>query len=339
VPERAKWFIMISKLNHPALICPYTLLEEESLAWAILIFQQALLLHPYPLPLPVSFQSPADRGLIQVRTMVRTREEIKGKDKQLKEFGDYVANNPGRGFLKYLKEAADLEEMETQEEIAGWIKGRPFTGSKRVFSIINGPILLCLIHEWMMKEWEVETSLAAIEEQEKIMVQGWQENPEEGSIGESTDPVVLKRNEAEFNCPPALAAWWDLKNTLVPEPVTLFTTQQWVWENHYDLDPEESRINSIPLPDLGSLTTANFNNQDVHRIIREKMDAVLHPAPAFDPQRAIDDFQKALWELGLPSDGKYRLVFPPYPPSFQPPPSPSSQKGSDPLILLLPTSI
>jgi hypothetical protein len=330
---------MDSYIVRPALICPYTLIEEEALAWAILLFRQALLLHPFPLPLPVSFQSSADRDLIQVRSMVRSLEEIKEKDKRLREFGDYVANNPGRGFLKYLKEAAALEVIETQEEITGWIKGRPLKGSKKDFSLFNGPILLCLIHEWMMKEWEVETSLAAIEEQEKIMVRGWQENPEEGPIGESTDPVVLKRIETELNCPPALAAWWDLKNILVPEPVTLFTTQQWVWAKHYDLDPEKSRINSIPLPDLGSLTTVNFNNQDDLRIIREKMDAVLHTAPAFDLQRAIDDFQKALLELGLPSDGKYRLVFPPYPPSFQAPPSPSSPKGSDPLILLLPISI
>ena len=97
----------------------------------------------------------------------------------------------------------------------------------------------------------METSLAAIEEQEKNLIQGWQENPEEVSIWKSADPLVLKRIETEINCPPALAAWRELKNTLVPEPVPLFTTQQWVWAEHYGLDPEEGRSNSLPLAGFG----------------------------------------------------------------------------------------
>ena len=323
----------------PALICPYTLMEEEALAWAILLFNQAVMLQPFPLPLPVSYQSLADQGLIQVRTMVRNRDEIKEKDKRLREFKDYVANNPGRGFLKYLMEAAALEEMETQEEIAGLLKGRPLKRSDKDFSIFNGPILLCLIHEWMMQEWEVETSLAAIEEQEKMMVQGWQENPGEGSIGESTEPVLLKRNEAEINCSPALAAWWDLKNILVPEPVTLFTTQQWVWMGYYGLDPEEVRSSALPLPDLGSLNRLISQNSKLIGVIQEKMQAVIRPSLGPASINPVNDFQKALGEIGLPPEGKYRLVFPPHLPSLPVPPTPSGQRGSDPLILLLPTLI
>jgi hypothetical protein len=330
---------MNSNSYQPALICPYTLMEEEALAWAILLFQQALLLHPYPLPLPASIQSLADQGLIQVRSPVRTREEIREKDILLRELKHYVADNPGRGFLKYLIEAASQEKMETQEEIAGLMTGRPFKKPPNDSSLVNGPILLCLIHEWMIQEWEVETSLAAIEEQEKVLVQGWQESPEEISIWKSADPLVLKRIETEINCPPALSAWWELKKTLVPEPVTLLTTQHWVWAKHYDLDPEEGRINSIPMPDLSSLTTASFQNSDIHRVIREKMDAVLRLPIGSASKSAVDDFQIVLLQLGLPSEGKYRLVFPPISSPLPAPLSSSGQRGPDPLILLLPASI
>ncbi len=301
MPERARWFSMDSKLNHSALICPYTLMEEEALSWAILLFQQALLLHPYPLPLPVSFQSLADQGLIQVRSPVRTREEIREKDILLRELEHYVANNPGRGFLKYLMEATAQEEMETQEEIAGLMMGRPLKKPISDSPLVSGPILLCLIHDWMIQEREVETSLAAIEEQEKILVQGWQENPEEVSIWKSAEPLVLKRIESEINCPPALSAWRELKNRLVPEPVTLFTTQQWVWAEHYGLDPEEGRTDSIPLPDLSSLTGATFNNPDINGLIREKMDAVLFLPIGSASKSVVDDFQKSLLSLDLPS--------------------------------------
>jgi hypothetical protein len=323
----------------PALVCPYTLMAEEALAWAVLLFRQTLLLHPYPLPLPLSFQVLADQGLIQVRSLVRTREEIKEKDKRLRAFKDYVDNNPGRGFLKYLMEAAARDKMETQEEITGLLKGRPLTGSDRDFSDINGPILLCLIHEWMLREWEVETSLAAIEEQEKIMIRSWQENPEEGSIWKSVDPVVLKRDEGEINCPPALAAWWDLKKALVPEPVTLCTTQQWVWAEYYHLDPEEVRSSSIPLPDMGSLKEGMFQNNKITGVIREKREAVLVPSPGSASKNAVHDFQKALEELGLPPDGRFSLILPPHLPSSQASPSPSGEKSPDPLILLLPANI
>jgi hypothetical protein len=322
-----------------ALICPYTLLEEEALVWAILLFQQTLLLHPYPLPLPASLQSLADQGLIQVRSPVRTRDEIREKDILLRELETYLNNNPGRGFLKYLKEAASIEDQETQEEITSLIKDRPFLKPPKDFSIVNGPILLCLIHEWMMKEWEVETSLAAIEAQEKILAQGWQENSEEVSIWKSADPLVLKRNDGEIKCPPALAAWQELKKTLVPEPVTLFTTQQWVWTEYYGRDPEESRISSIPLPGLGSLNKVIFKNMHINNVIQEKMEAVLRPPLGSSSKSAVDDFQKTLLELGLPPDDKYCLVFPPNPLSLQVPLSSLGQRGSDPLILLLPALI
>jgi hypothetical protein len=330
---------MNSNSYQPALICPYTLMEEEALAWAILLFQQALLLHPYPLPLPDSIQPLADQGLIQVRSPERTREEIRKKDIQLRELKIYLADNPGRGFLKYLMEAAAQEKMETQEEIAGLMMGRTLIKSHSDSPLVSGPMLLCLIHEWMIQEREVETSLAAIEEQEKILAQSWQENPEEISIWKSADPRVLKRIEREINCPPALSAWWELKNALVPEPVPLFTTQPWVWAEHYGLDPEEGRINSISLPDLSSLNNGIFQNTKIHGPVREKMEAVLRLPLGIASRSAVDDFQIALLQLDLPPEGKYRLVFPPISSQLPVPPSSPAQSGSDPLILLLPATI
>jgi hypothetical protein len=325
---------MSSLVVRPALVCPFTLMEEEALAWSILLFGQAVLLHPYPLPLPVSVQIRRDQGMIQIRSLVQTAESIREKDRLLRGIKQYLIDNPGRGFLKYLLGAASMDDQETQEEITGLMKGRPFL--KPESFIINGPILLCLIHEWVMQEWEVETSLAAVEEQEKNLIQGWRESPEEETIWKSVDPMVLTGIETEINCPPALAAWRELKNTLVPEASILYTTQPWVWAKHYNLDPEENRIHhSIPLPDLGSLTAAPLQNPDFNMTIQEKVEAVLGPAPAIDPPRAVDDFQKALLELGLPPEGKYRLVFPPHL-LFLGTPSSPGPGNSEPLILLLP---
>ncbi len=330
---------MNSPVERPALVCPFTLMEEEALAWSILLFGQAVLLHPYPLPLPVSVQIGRDQGMIQIRSLVQTTEVIREKDRVLRGIKQYLADNPGQGFLKYLLEAASMDDQETQEEITGLMKGRPFHKSPKESFIIKGPVLLCLIHEWMMQEWEVETSLAAVEEQEKKLIHGWQENPEEELIWKSADPLVLKRNETEINCPPALAAWRELKNTLVPEPSLLFTTQPWVWAEHYNLDPEESRIHSISLPDLSSRNNAIFNHSTTHRNIREKMEALLHSPQSLTSKTAIDDFQKAFLALELPPEGKYRLVFPPQFPSFPVPSSSSGQGNSDPMILLLPALI
>jgi hypothetical protein len=330
---------MSSYVVPPALICPYTLMEEEALAWAILFFGQGILLHPYPLPLPVSVQSWTDQGMIQVRFLVQTPEAIREKDRLLRGIKQYVVDNPGMGFLKYLMWAAAQEEMETQEEIAGLMKGRPFEKPQSDSPLVNGPILLCLVHEWMMQEWEVDISLAAAEKQEKNIIQGWQEDPGEESIWSPADPLILKRNDTEINCPPALAAWWELRNKLVPEPVTLFTTQHWVWAEHYGLDPEEGRTNSILLPDLGTMNKRVSQDLDGIGVIREKMEAVLRLPRGSDSKSAVDDFQIALLQLDLPLVGQYRLVFPPNASSLPAPLTPRGQRVSDPLILLLPALI
>jgi hypothetical protein len=330
---------MISEVRQPALICPYTLLEEEALAWAVLLFGQVVLLHPYPLPVPASCLEAANRNWIQVRTLPRTREEIRKKDKFLTEMDSLLANTPGRGYLKYLQGAASLEDTETREEIVSLMRGRLLGKNAPDGSAVNGPILLCWIHNWMRQEWEVEASLAEIEEREKIMALGWQENLEEEWPGESTVPRMVKKTEIEIHCPPALVAWRELKKSLVSEPMTLVTNQIWVWKSNYNLDPEEDRTVSIPLPDLGSLEKAASQNHSLMMSIREKWERVLHPPGGSDQERILVDFQESLTQLGLPVSGKYRLTFPPDPVSMKALRSSAGNKESDRLILFSPALV
>jgi hypothetical protein len=325
---------MSPHIFQPALICPFTLVEEEALAWSILLFGQTILLHPYPLPLPNSVSPLVDQGTVQVRSMAQTPENIREKDRLLREIKQYAMNTPGRGFLKYLEGAIGLEETETQEEITGWMKGEKSNRFLNDLPPINGSILLCLIHEWLMQDWDLQTSLTTIEEKEKLLVQGWKEDPEEESDWEVGAFGTLKEQGTEMRYPPALTAWRELKKDLVPEPVTLFTTQQWVWEDYYNLDPEENRNHSIPLPKLNSLSGVSLQNPGLIRAIRETVPGLLPLSMYLDHQQALEEFQKGLQGLNLPADGSYRLLLPPHPLTSDPPSI--NQKVLDPLILLLP---
>ena len=325
----------------PALIGPYTLIEEEARCWSILLFDQAVLLHPFPLPLPAAYQSLIDRGLLQVRTLKRNQEEIRTKDRSLREIQAFILSQQDLTFLKYLNEANLLENQETQEEIIGLLKGRPFKKTLGDSSAFNGHILLCLIHQWLMQDWEMDASLARIEEQEKILAQGWQEDQEEGLGWESPSRMISKRIEEEIHCPPALTAWWELKNQLVPEPLSLLTTQQWVWEDYYGLDLEESRAVSIPLPDLSSLSSATWQKhsqefvlKEIGPIIQENMKRLLHCFDFHNQKSSAVDFQKSLSALGWPSKGEYRLILPPLQPSGKEKSVQLDQKGLGPLILV-----
>ena len=327
--------------SQPALICPYTLIEEEALIWSILLFNQVVLLHPYPLPLPAPCHPLVDRGLLKIRTLERTREEIREKDRRLREIRTYIANDPDRGFLKYLKEVDSMKDQETEEEIVGLLKGRPVIKPFKDFSVVKAPILLCLIHEWMMLEWEVEASLAEIEEQEKILARGWQENTEEGSNWKPDALPARGKNEFQILCPPALAAWRELKKQLAPEPLNLFTTEQWVWEDYYGQDPEEGGIISIPLPDLSSLTgttsqkhAQEWVSEEAGFFIRGKAVRLLQSPIGADQERFVDEFQKCLSGLGLPLNGNYKLSLPFIQFPMKEPKTQFSPRGSDPMFLV-----
>jgi len=160
---------------------------------------------------------------------------------------------------------------------------------------------------------------------------------------ESAAPLALKRNDADILCSPALTTWRELRKQLAPEPSNLFTTQRWVWADHYGLDPEEDRTISIPLPDLSSLNRDAFQKQAEvwarekrDLALREKIEGFLRSLKGSDYERAADDFQKALSALGLPSDGQYQIIFPPGQSSFKEPLAHFDKIRSDPLILLSP---
>ncbi len=301
----------------PALIYPYTLIEEEALAWSILLCDQAVLLHPFPLPLPPSYLPLMDRGLLQIRSLKRTREEIRIKDRNLRAVQAYIAGLPDQGFLKTLKGLTPGEALETQEEIVGLLKGVTSRKGPGYPSAIDGQTLLCLIHEWMMQEWEMEASVARVEEQEKNLTMGWQENPDEAVTWPPPVPPVLRKTETEIPCPLALTAWKELEDQLAPEPLNLFTTQWWAWAEHYGLDPDEEPPVSIPLPNLGPLSSPNFQKQLEARGPLKTGSAVpnipegLLRSLLVSPQGgSIVDFQRVLSGLGLPSGGQYYLIFP-----------------------------
>lgn len=308
--------------SQTALICPYTLMEEEALAWSILLFNQALLLHPFPLPLPASYQALLDQGWLQVRSPSRSLEETRIKDKSLREIQAFISSHPDQSFLKYLKEGYLLEDRETQDEIVGLLKGQPSQRSPQDSPVFNGQHLLCLIHEWMMQERALEAALAKIEEQEKSLALGWQEGLEEGSIRNEGDPLILKKDQIEIPCPLALEAWRELKNQLVSEPFCLFTNQSWVWKNHYGADWEECQTSTVSLPDVSSLISGSFQGLKEDRLSREMVsrvhetwESLLKYLFSGGGEGLIPDFQIAISGLDLPDQGRYQLIIPLFQPS------------------------
>lgn len=333
---------MIPDPIQSALICPYTLIEEEALAWSLLLCKQALLLHPFPLSLPPSYLPLLDQGTLQIRSPKRTQEEIRLKDRTLRAIQAFIAGNPDQAFLKTLNKLALGEDLETQEELVDLLKGGPFKKTSESFSAVDGQTLLCLIHEWTMQEWELEASLARIEEQEKNLALSWQENPEETTTWEPPDSI-LQKTETEIPCPLALTAWRELKDRLVPEHSILFTTQRWIWADHYGLDPEEEQAVSIPLPDLGPLRSSNFQ-----KLMAAQPSSITGATPLKDlegllpalmgplREKSMVDFQKALAGLSLSPTGRYDLILPPLNFFLKGPMGRRDPNEAGPLVLLSP---
>jgi hypothetical protein len=308
--------------SQTALICPYSLMEEEALAWSTLLFNQALLLHPFPLTLPASYQPLLAQGWLQVLAPDRSQDEIRLKDKSLRQIQAFISSNPDQGLLKYLNQVNLQEDRETQEELVGLLKGQPPKRTSPDSLTFNGHVLLCLIHEWMMQEWALDDALAKIEEQEKSLAQGWQDSLEEGSIWSDRTSRVQKRNEIEIPCPLALKAWRELKNQMVPEPGCLFSGQPWVWNIHYGTDWEEDQVISIVLPDMSSSISGSLpalrddpsSKEKVSRVV-QTWESLLMSLSSGGAKRLLPDFQRALAALDLPDRGRYRLIIPLFPPS------------------------
>jgi hypothetical protein len=299
------------------LICPYPFIEEEALAWSILLFDRVLLLHPFPLPLSETYRSLAEQGLLQIRTAVRTVEEIRQKDRILREIKAYIAGRPDHGLMEYLKQTRLTAQEETREEIIDFLKGEPLQNPPKDPSALTGSILLCLIHDWMIQEQAIAFSWAKVAEQEKYLIQGWRESPEEESIWQGPSPGDLKRIETEIPCPLALSDWKALKAHLFPEPLPLLTTQSWVWTDCYGFDPQDGRTNSIPLPDLSFSDLTGFVKesrewaaQSSVKRLRETFREHLRAVMTSGGDETTAEFQKSLAALGRPSGGQYCLVLP-----------------------------
>jgi hypothetical protein len=326
---------MINSLSSsPVLICPYTLPEEETFSWAVLLFGQAVLLHPYPLPLPASCLEAVHRTWIQVRTQNRSREEIHKKNRILRELGQSLANIPGVDFLKYLAGISSLGELETQEEITRILRGMEKNNLGAAPPALPGPILLCWIHHWMMEQWEVETSLAEIEEKERLMTLGWQENLDEKTDFNPLPPAAGGKPMIEIFIPAAWDAWQELKKALVPENRPLLTNQNWVWEKHYGRPPEADSILSFPLPSLNTLQQAASQNHSLVLSFRDKMKGLLSPPGDSSLEGLRTDFQTNLSRLGLPEKGKYSLILPSTAMLKKTPGNSAGEEASSPLILL-----
>jgi hypothetical protein len=296
----------------PTLICPYPLMEEEALAWAILLFKQVYALHPFPLPLTETFQNLMDLGLFKVRTFQRTGEEIRTKDRFLRGLQTFAAGLPEPGLLEYLNQARFKKEGETLDEIVRSLRGESKPEDTQAPSVLTGSFLLCLVHDWLRQEWAIDQSLARVEEFETALTQGWQED-----LGERPSEAVLRpqsvhRPIREIPCPLALGAWRVLREALFPEPWPLTTTQPWVWADYYGIDPREGLVHSIALPVLGPdwiKERENWEAQGKGKTFRKNFADLL--STRNEKEKKIDEFRRSLEDLELSPQGHYRLILPP----------------------------
>ena len=107
------------------LVTPYTLMEPEATYWSLLLFGPLVFLHPYALACPDPYQRLLAEGLIQVLAPDRTPEEIRQKDRRLREFQTFVAQNPDFSFLEYLRQVKPGEHLESRDEILDLLRGKP----------------------------------------------------------------------------------------------------------------------------------------------------------------------------------------------------------------------
>lgn len=290
-------------------ICPYTLMAEEALAWSVLLFYRVLLLHPYPLPLPLACGQALEQGRLQVLTLPRTPEEIREKDRVLRELERYSTQIPGKEYLQYLAGGAVTgKDLETQEEILAALRGKgnppgPEAGKEG----LDGALLLCGIHHWMLQEWELDRMLAAVEEQERGIIRGL--------IGEEETETPWKMQEAkglrgfELKSPWAFKAWQEMKDRLIPEPLPRITDQAWVWKEHYGREPEDYRSLSLPLPPLPSFPEALALAQQ-QALFRGIIQDLLN-GPSDSRGKGLTALKEGLTLLGLSGEGAYTLVPPP----------------------------
>ena len=116
-----------------------------------------------------------------------------------------------------------------------------------------------------------------------------------------------------------------MRKQLVPEPAILITAEPWVWKDYYQMDPEESGVISIALPEAGPLSGPS---QGLRTLVDSKAGSSLREkakklVESQNHERASAEFRQALSALGLHRQGFYRLT----PPPIQ---AESSMPGFDP---------
>ena len=316
------------------LVTPYTLLEPEATYWSLLLFGPLVFLHPYPLAWPDSYQKLLAEGLIQVLTPDRTLEEIRQKDRSLREFHTFAAQNPDFSFLEYLKQMKPGEHLESRDEILGLLRGQPAKPREEAETrtALTGDLFLCIIHDWLNKEWEIDLSLEQFGEQELGLARIMDQSPEFSSAWASAEKTFIAPTEAERICPPALTAWNKMRVQLAPGPVRLLTNQPWVWQEHYALTGEEFPSPSLPLPAL------RFPSFEVFLASYQRWSQAGNLSPL---RQRIEDFLskpvtgeqemgqilESLNQLNVKGPGRYSLYLPP--PAL---PSPAPE----PMLLIAP---
>lgn len=306
------------------LVCPYTLMEEEPLAWAVLLFGRVLLLHPYPLSLPLSCREAVDKGHLHILGPSRTPEEMKEKDRVLRELERYSANLPGKEYIRYLAGTLLKEEPESQDAILAALRGisLPQEGEGG----LDGSILLCGIHQLILQKWEVDQALAAVADQERKMFQNLMEDGELEPLWRrgtyETDPLP----GFELKSPKAWDAWKVMKKQWCPDPLPWITDQVWVWHELYGLAPEEQGTPFFQLPPLPSMSQA-ISMASQKDIALNEIRKVLLQSLTDEWPWAKETLRQALTSLGLVGEGTYSLFLPPLP---------AKGEGTERLFLLYP---
>jgi hypothetical protein len=316
------------------LVTPYTLMEPEATYWSLLLFGPLVFLHPYSLAWPDPYRELLAEGLVQVLTPDRTLEEIRQKDRGLRDFQTFASQNPDFSFLEYLRQVKPGEHLESRDEILGLLRGRspkPREGAETRQSL-TGDLFLCLIHDWLNKEWEIDLSMENFGELDRGLARIMDQSPEFSSDWVSSQDTYITPTEAERICPPALAAWKALRAQLAPGPGRLITNQPWVRREHYALTDEESPSPALPLPALrfpsfeGFLASYRRWSQAGDLIpLRQGIEDFFSKPETSDRER--DEFPETLKPLDLKEPGRYSLYLPP--PAL---PSPAPE----PLLLIAP---
>jgi hypothetical protein len=198
---------------------------------------------------------------------------------------------------------------------------------------LTGDLFLCIIHDWMIKEWEIDLSLEQFGEQELGLARIMDQSPEFSSDWASSEKPFVAPSEAEMVCLPALAAWKELRAQLAPGPGLLISNQAWVRRIHYGSTPEDLPATGLPLPALrfpsidGFLESyQSWSQAGILSSLRQRMEDYFSKPGTTDQEGA--EFTEPLKPLNLKDPGRYSLYLPP---STLPFPEP------EPLLLIAPT--